>query len=665
MKLNIKRTFQTLSILVIGGLMTTSCNKYLDRAPLSQVTPSDYLNTEADLATYTLTRYTSFPTHSGWGIGTFANDNHTDNQATTGYNTRWTPGEWRVTADGGDWNFSEIFQINYFIENVLPKWKNNTISGSSTNISHYLGEAYFLRAYAYFNKIQAVGDFPIVRNTYKDNLEELTKISVRQPRNEVARFILSDLDSAINLLSDVSPNGKRRISKKAALLFKSRVGLHEGSWLKNHAGTAMVPGGPGWPGAKSHPSFSLDVQNESNFFLQEAKSAAQAVADAVALANNTKDNGYNSSNNPYFTMFGNENLESYNEVLFWRSYDLDLNITHGVNHYINRNGGNSGFTRGLIESFTMSNGLPIYASGSGYKGDDSISIVKEGRDNRLQLFVKAPGDLLYTDRTNGNGTPILEGRPDVIGQTETKYVTGYPIKKGLSYKFKDGEGVTSTTGAIVFRAVEAYLNYIEASYLLSGSLDDKASTYWRAIRERAGVDPDYMKTVNATNMQEEAKRDMAAYTAGTLLSDKILFNIRRERRLELIAEGFRFSDLKRWRALDQLETSPYIIEGFKLWGPMKNWFKNDKGESTLIEPGTAGKTANVSKASESEYLRPYRINVAASNLVLNGYKWNKAHYLNPIAVIHFTITSSDGTATSSVIYQNPGWSTVANEGPTN
>lgn len=663
MKLQSKNIFKWVFTLCITGLSLSSCDKYLDRAPLDQVTPEDFLNTEEDLATYTLSQY-SFPTHGGWGIGTFANDNHTDNQATSGAATRWMPGEWRVATSGGDWEFTGIHQINYFLENVIPKWKNNSIAGNSENINHYIGEAYFLRAYQYFNKVQALGDFPIVKNTLKDDMQSLTEVSIRRPRNEVARFILSDLDSAINLLSNVSPNGKRRLSKNAALLFKSRVALHEGTWLKYHAGTAFVPGGQGWPGAASNAGFSLDVEQEARYFLEQAKDAAQIVADAVPLTVNNKDDGYNSNDNPYFKMFGDPNLESYDEVLLWRSYDAGLGLAHAVNHYINRNGGNSGYTRGLVESFTMNNGLPIYAAGSGYHGDDYIQDVQQDRDNRLQLFMKKPGDLLYTDRTAPDGSPLEEGYPDIIGLNETKYVTGYGIKKGLSYVFNYSEGITSITGSIVFRAVEAYLNYIEASYLLSGSLDGKATTYWTLIRERAGVDPDFNKTIAATNMTEEAKRDFAAYSAGQLLTDKTLFNIRRERRLELIAEGHRFADLKRWRALDQLETNPYIIEGMKLWGPMQDWYDDEDGNTRLIQPG-GSQTANVSAQSDSPYLRPYRINTASTNQVLNGYKWISAHYLSPIAANHFSITAENGNPQNSVIYQNPGWGRIANEGPTN
>lgn len=641
----------------------SGCNKFLDRPPLSNVTPQEYLWSEADLGTYTLSRY-NFPTHTGaFNVGTFGTDNGTDNQASSGYSNRWVPGEWRVPQTGGSWSFTQIRQCNYFLETVLPRWGSKKLTGNTDNIGHYIGEGYFLRAYEYFNKIEALGDFPILKHTLKDDKEELIAASNRRPRNEVARFILSDLDSAISLLKTNPPGGKNRISKYAAELFKSRVALHEATWLLYFKNTAFVPGGPNWPGTGKVDNFNINIDGEISFFLQQAMDAASLVADAAPLVNNTKDNGYNSSANPYFTMFSDVNLEKYSEVLLWRAYDATKGSNNNVNHYINQNGGNTGFTRGLVENFVMANGLPIYASGSGYQGDDSIQAVKINRDNRLQLFMKSPGELRYTNKTNTDGTPILEGHPDIIGLQETRYVTGYALKKGLSYDAAQSEGNVGSIASIVFRAAEAYLNYIEASYLKNGNIDSKADKYWKAIRSRAGINPDYNITINATDMAEEAKNDWAAYSGGNLLTDKTLYNIRRERRDELIEEGMRMYDLKRWRSLDQLKTTPYIIEGFKLWGPMQNWYLNPNGSSQLIEPGTAGKTANVSSKSESWYLRPYRINTSNNNLVKDGYKWALAHYLDPIAIQHFLITTPDATDLSkSVMYQNPGWPMTANDG---
>lgn len=645
----------------LGVTTFVGCNKHLDMQPLSEVTPDKFLWTESDLAAYTIGQY-NFPTHDGWGPGTFGNDNHTDNQATSGFSNIWAPGEWRVPQTGGNWNFVQIRGANYFIETVVPRWKENKLTGDAANISHYIGEAYFLRAYSYFGKVQAFGDFPIVKNTLPDVMDELAEVSRRRPRNEVARFIISDLDSAINLLKTSAPNGTNRISKNAALLFKSRVALHEASWLTYHKNTAQVPGGPNWPGSGKVQDFNINIDSEIDFFLTQAMDASSQVADAVPLVTNAKDNGYNSSANPYAAMFADLDMNKYPEVLLWRRYDPTQGLSNNVNHYINRNGGNTGYTRSLVDNFLMGNGLPIYTPGSGYAGDDSLQLVKVNRDNRLQLFMKAPGELRLTDRNNPDGSPMLTGSPDIVGLAETRDVTGYSIKKGFSYLFMNSEGSLGSTGSIVFRAVEAYLNYIEASYMKEGAINGKAAQYWRAIRTRAGVNPDYNVTINATVMSEEAKNDMAAYSHGQLLSDRTLYNIRRERRSEFIAEGMRLYDLKRWRALDQLKASPYIVEGIKVWGPMEKWFRNATGASLLIESGTPGKTANISKRSESAYLRPYRINNTASNFVYNGYKWTEAHYLEPIAIQHLLITSGSGDLNNSTIYQNPGWPLIANQG---
>lgn len=649
-----------LFLIVVGSALLGACNDFLDREPLSVVTPDAFLNSEADLAAYTINAY-GFPTHSGWNVGTFGYDNHTDNQAATDASNIWMPGEKRVPQSGGDWNFGSIRNMNYFLENVVPKWKAGEISGNSSNVDHYVGEGYFLRAYEYFGKVQTYGDFPILKTSLPDDKEMLVEASKREPRNEVARFILSDLDSAIMLLSENPPGGTNRLSRKAALLFKSRVALHEGSWLTYHKGTAHVPGGSGWPGE----GYSLNIDEEINFFLTEAMEAAEEVADQVELTANMKDDGYDSSGNPYFAMFGSQDLFGYSEVLFWRAYDPTLGLNHNVNAYVNQNGGNTGFTRGFVDNFLMANGLPIYAAGSGYQGDDYIADVKVDRDNRLQLFMKTPGELRINDATGSDGSPLLIGEPNILDIRESRYVTGYGLKKGMSYRNDQATGNVGETGSIVFRAVEAYLNYIEASYIRDGAINGKADSYWRAIRNRAGVNPDYMVTVAATDMAVEAENDLGAYSAGIMLSDPLLYNIRRERRSELIAEGMRMYDLKRWRALDQLKTDPYIIEGFKLFGPMEEWYENEEGASTLIPAGTSG-TPNVSNPNESEYLRPYRINLSSSNFVQDGYKWAYAHYLEPIAIQHFIITTPDGSGSpeNSVIYQNPGWPLQANSAAT-
>ena len=199
---------------------------------------------------------------------------------------------------------------------------------------------------------------------------------------------------------------------------------------------------------------------------------------------------------------------------------------------------------------------------------------------------------------------------------------------------------------------------MEADYELNSSLDANSGKYWRALRARANMDTDYQKTINATDLSKEL--DFARYSGSELVSTT-LYNIRRERRIEFAAEGLRLNDLKRWRALDMMQG--YHVEGFDLWS--ENYARYTTPTPTpaadvtlsvvnLIESGNTN--ANVSAKSESQYLRPFRINT--NNIAYNGYNWNQNKYLNPIAFDHFRLTTETEGSTdyaSSTIYQNPGW----------
>lgn len=633
-----------------------SCNDFLDRSPLDAVATDKYLWAEGDLAAYSANLYSQLPSHSGYGLGTFSGDNNSDNQVGSNPNAMFVRGETRVPESGGDWNFSTIRNVNYFINTVRPRLEAGEISGSEANNLHYLGEMYFFRAYIYYQKLVALGDFPIIKQWISEDYESVRESSRRRPRNEVARFILQDLDSAYMYMQETPPVSNR-LTKNVAALFKSRVALYEGTWLKYHQGTARVPGGPEWPGATQEylSGFSIDLGAEINFFLTQAKNAAEIVADRIPLYDN------------YSTMFNSTSLGSVPEVLLWREYNTSLtpSVNHFVVGYIQRNGGgNSGFTKSMIESFLMKNGLPIYDNQSGYHGDATYEDVFFERDPRLSYNVLKTGDLLTTDAVltefkddDNNGYFY---RPPITEIAENKSPTGYSIKKGLTTDPTQGPTLPAYTASVVFRAAEAYLNYIEADYELDNALDAKSDQYWRAIRERAGMNTDYQKTIQHTDLSQE--NDLARYS-GSNFVDATLYNIRRERRIEFAAESMRFRDLKRWRALDMMKE--YVVEGFNLWDEnFKMYISPDYGLDPIQLKETGEANPNVSAKSDSKYLRPFRINT--SNIAFNGYTWNQNRYLLPIAFDHFRLTTETPGSSdyeSSSIYQNPGWKIETNSLP--
>lgn len=648
---------------MFGALtMMSSCNDFLDREPQDQVTPEKYFGDAAALAAYSINLYNFNSVSPGvYGIATWGQDNATDNQAAKNGSVRWDPGQWHV-GDSNPWDFTQIRRCNYFFDHVLPRYEAGTIQGAQEQVKHYIGEMYVLRAYAYFQKLQSIGDCPIITKALPDEESVLIENSKREPRNKVARFILDDLSKAADLLGEVPPaSQKTRISKKVAQLLRARVALYEGTFEKYHKGTAFVPGGAGWGGnAADVQGFNID--NEINYFLDEAMASSKLVGDALvnSLAQNTQTaEGMNAglaSTNPYYTMFCDVNMEPYAEVLMWRQYNLDKGVTHNIQMQLERNGGGTGWTRGLVNSFLMSNGLPIYAAASGYNPAweaQGIDATLQDRDSRIRIFTKGDHSVDYY---TASGTPVNYEIDWLLkGDAETRATTGYAIKKGKHYsadmQLNHHKGVS---GSVIFRAAEALLIYMEASYERNGSIDATAESYWKALRRRAGVSEDFAATIAATDMAEEAKGDWGAYSHRNLVNTT-LYNIRRERRNELIGEGMRWADLQRWRACDQVDG--YQVEGMRYWGSV---YETQFASTCVVDE--TGEKGNMSPRSKSDYVRPYQIN-AVNNRYYNGYKFTPAHYLSPLpqSVFRKTATNKSDLSTS-VVYQNPGWSRVDGEG---
>lgn len=667
-----------ITILVLSGCYFASCDHFLDREPLSVVAPEDYFSDASQLQNYLNGMYTSIlPSHSNWSYGIFGEDNNTDNQTGAVADNRYADGLWKVpNSDDDNWEFEWIYRCNYFLSNVLEKYGNdlngtqNKIAGDLNQIKHYIGEAYFLRACEYFKRYQKFGDFPIITEPLSDDMETLCEANKRMPRSKVARFILEDLDNAYEFLSAIDMS-KTRINKDVALLLKSRVALFEGTWLKYFRDTPFVPNGPNWPGALKdyNADFQYEsgnIDNEINFFLDEAIKSSEIVAEIYKgdLTVNTGklQQSVNDPINPYYNMFAQEDLSSVSEVLLWRQYARGLE-THNVNVVAGQGNNRIGVTRGLVNNFLMIDGTPIYKHGTCvdgdgyYMGDKTISDVRKNRDTRLAIFLKEPGqkNILY-ENVEGTNAVMVEPYPRIT-LNEQGYVTGYALRKGGSFDQKHYVNGGGYTGAICYRASEALLNYMEAYYERYGNRGGHVDEYWNLLRQRAGITGTIDFTIVSTDMEEESSYDWGAYSGGKILTDKVLYNIRRERRCELMAEGLRYMDLCRWRAMDQMITTPYFIEGMHLWNtPMEHWYDDPGDDAPLLADGSA--EATVSSVEKSEYIRPYQKN--ANQICYDGYIWHLAHYLNPIPVNQFLVTSVDGQSIeTSPLYQNPYWLVVA------
>lgn len=671
---NIKNILLGTTAVAVGMLLSGCKDDFLNRTPKDKIGPDTYYNTAEQLSTFTINKYAVvFPGIGGYNAGVANWDNGTDNQANVAGNEgMFTNERWEVSAGGGI-GFNEIRNLNKFITEMEAKNAAGKISGSKAQIDHYMGEAYTIRAMLYYQKLRDYGDYPIIDKVLNVD-DDLVDSSKRQPRNEVARHILKDLDKAISLLQNTT-NRNQRISKRAALVLKSRVALYEATFEKYHKGSGRIPGDANWPGKNKewNKSKTFDQAGEVDFFLTQAMEAAKTVADQIPLTTinshvmNPTDKSKYSGWNPYYDMYASKDLSKFPEIILWEEFNTGINKAHMTSTYL-AVGGNNGWTRGLVESFLMKNGLPIYAANSGYKGDKSIDLAKTERDERLQLFLFGETTLLSNEK---EGMKEF-GTPGLVNLQENRDVTGYRQRKFYNYDPKTNIGTSfqDESGLIQIRVEEAYLNYMEASYLKNGNLDETAKKYWTALRKRAGIDAPISVTIDATDMGYEAdltrnSYDWGAFSAGAPI-DKTLYSIRRERRNELAGEGYRMDDLKRWRAMDQVKN--YQIEGVNLWDEMyksKGFLPKDKDGNIkpdatnplLGEGSDGGEKALVSSKELTKYVRPYQIrknNIFYKN---NGYTFYEAHYLSPFSLEEMLLTSPTKKVEESNLYQNIYWPT--------
>jgi hypothetical protein len=599
---NMKRIYLQLA-LCIGLLSVTSCNDLLEQTPEDRISDGSVWKTTEHLKLYVNNFYNQgglLPRYDGYSNTgcPFFNDafNGSDIMISAGYNSRMN-GEATLPESGGGWAISDwslLRNINYFFAN----YQNAT--GDEAEINRYVGEALFFRAIFYFDKLRQFGDVPyydILLNS--SDTEPLNK--ARDPRNVVVEKLMEDLDLAAGYLpsrKDRSWDG--RVNKETAMLLQARIALYEGTWEKYHAGTDF-----GVQGA------------DGSAFIQKAASVTDAL---IALASCDLDN--TGQANGYWKLFNQTDYSASKEALFWRKYEVGV-LVNKWERYINQGGG-CGVTQRMIDSYLCTDGKPIEGNQL-YKGDATLLDVVANRDPRLSQTIGInDGQHLMNTTLDPNVYflyPVLSSDPSTL------CATGYQLYKG--HNPDQNAYVDGTGGMIYFRYGEALLINAEAKAELGTITQTDVDRTINKLRDRVGMAHLILTEVNALTTPKEFPA--LSY---------IINEIRRERKVELIGEGFRVDDIFRWAAADEL------IVGYVPLGAKKAQWETPPTDpaalnvyNTLVAPVIAGLAVN------NGYISPY---AAQGAIATNGYAFKvNRDYLSPLPITERVLNPA--------LTQNPGW----------
>jgi len=355
--------------------------------------------------------------------------------------------------------------------------------------------------------VQTFGGVPFYNQSL--DIEDTTAIyKARDSRQLVMDSVLADINFAVANIRQKDLDNT--VNKDVALALKSRIALFEGTYRKYHTELSL-------PDAEK--------------YLQEAKSAAEILVNSSAYTLNPN----------YQTIYNSDNLAGNKEIILYKRYESGL-LQHSLIAYNYSSTAMNGLSKSAVESYVADDGLPINLSPR-YQGDADIFKVVTNRDKRLKLTIDTTY-LYYIGHVKNSLTSSTGYRP-------TKFLPDTNKIKTIPTAIN-----TAITDAPIFWLAEVYLNYAEAAAELDqmgkyaftqADLDKTISK----LRARAGVVKlEYIAgqqtAVNGTTFVDP-KKD-ADVTS-------LIWEIRRERRSELMMDGFRVQDVLRWKKGKYLDSN--------------------------------------------------------------------------------------------------------------
>ncbi|MDR1456105.1 MAG: RagB/SusD family nutrient uptake outer membrane protein [Tannerella sp.] len=497
-----------LAIAAMTGM--TSCEDYLTKLPENNLSVDSYFKSDGDFKLYADGLYSSFTDQATSIWFDFRSDLFGVWSSKSGNRSYAELHNGAMTASSGAaglyWNWSSIRNAYTLLDNI------DNIELSAENKNLYMGTAYYLLAYRYFVMFRAYESVPIVRKVLDIAESDIPS----SPKEEVFAEALSHINRAIELLPSLGPAERERgrLTKLVALTLKTELLLYTAGYYEETLSGARYS----------------DAATAAQAMLAEARS---------------KGYGLSSDYNSLFIADRQAEAEPQKEIVYeWvRLKDVATTSFCYYNFgphvpYSTLGWGDFSPTQECVDMYECTDGLPISKSQL-YDPEKPF----DSRDPRFGLTTIYPGRICTAqDGSQWVGNTLSEFHYDNDGNKtivqNVNYIktllssidrspTGYINIKYWDRYTGSGGGYTSY---INYRFGELLLMYAEAMNEASGASDEVRNALTE-LRARVGMPA----VTAATNPTTESLRTL----------------IRNERVVELLCEGKRYWDLKRWRLLEE------------------------------------------------------------------------------------------------------------------
>lgn len=607
-----KRILYILSSLAVLGMMAVSCD--LTEAPQAEAGRAILFGDEAGLRNYTYGFYNYLPDN---GSAHKINVMH-DHSAKMNIGV-YEQGAY-TTATSTSWSWGSIRNVNYFI-------KYNTDPGVPETVrNNYTGIARLFRAYLYYDKLVTYGGVPWIDKPLDPTDEDLYK--TQDSRDVIIQHIMEDLDyAAANITTTTITPYSNTVNKWTALALKSRICLFEGTFRKYHAN-----------GSTYGAQYLAGCTITANELLQAAADAAKQVMDAGVYKLHTGTVYEAGGRGAYRDLFISDNPVT-EEVMLAYSQNKELSVLGEANWYYNSTsyGPHLSMTRAFAKTYLNADGT-IYNEKTGTGAYKNFVQETTGRDARLCQTIRG-ADYTRKDKSGA----YVKTAPDM-----SLSLTGYQYTKYVMDDVGYDNGRTNDNDVPLLRYAEVLLNYAEAKAELGTITAEDWSKTIGALRRRAGItggDLDKLPTVVDTYLQS---------TFYPNVTSPVILEVRRERAIELILEGFRLIDLKRWACGSNWQNAPW--DGVYIPALDSPIDLNGDGVNDVYVTADANYQKNGTYKSIAMTLnaqqKANKITGDPNGGYLLGYdmprKWNDNMYIYPVP--------ENVIQKNTNLTQNPGWS---------
>lgn len=622
----------------------TSCNNdFLEYFPKTDLTEETAFVTTDNFKTYSWGLYSIFQnnvmrqylkpdatiTTAAEG-DVYANYLYSSNSSNTQHND-WQWNNITSTMNTDDsWNFDYIRRVNIMLRNI------DKSQMKEEDQEYWRSVGLFFRAYRYYDLLARYGDVPWLEDVVSDD-DEAILYGPRSSREEVAKNILRDLRYAEEHIKENGEGPKTNtINRDCVRALLSRFCLFEGTWRKYHA------------------------LGDSETYLAECERVSRLLLEA-----------YPAIASKYVDLWTSDDLSGLPGIILYKQFENDLIMSTFPR--AERGGSQKfGMHARTVGRYLCQDGKPI-ATSALYKGKSADATVNDefyNRDHRLYWRCIPP---YKTNKTNGNPVtaenrnswwtegmdekdryfidymnkvndadhqfPLHTWQPQFLSRIpmiQTSPNSWGPMRNYGGYYFYmfyttynevaiQAGGQKAVTDMPIFHIEEIMLNYAEVMYEQNKFNQSVADQTINKLRARANVAPMVVSEINASF---DPGRDPQV--------EPVAWEIRRERMVELMGEGFGFYDIRRWKRAD------YFINQRPLGvrvaaGEVDEYF--GKG-SVFVRISDVNPSVSVSSDDIGRV-------VCVGDYVSQGKGWQDHFYLNPIPRTQLILNEN--------LEQNPGW----------